>query len=231
MISKEKIIVALDVDDLGKLKQHVTQLSSHFNCFKIGLEAMTQFGAPQLVDWIHSQNARVFLDGKFNDIPNTIEKASQAAARLNVFMFNVHASCGPKAIEAAAKHKGQSKLLVVTVLTSMNDQDCQGIFKRNCDDAVIEFSKMAKNCGADGVVCSSKELRLLSSDKTFDDFLKVTPGIRPSFSKLDDQSRTMTPKEAILSGASYLVMGRPILNPPNGMSVFEALEKIEKELQ
>ena len=206
------IMVAMDVAQMESFETNLERLAPYVGTFKIGLEAMTQFGAQSLVDKIHAAGSSVFLDGKFCDIPNTVGKASQVVADMGVAFFNVHASCGFQSIEAAAKVKGESKLLVVTVLTSMSEQDCTQVFSGRTQDKVTQFAQMAVDAGADGVVCSPLELELLKAQAGLKDLIKVTPGIRPESSQKDDQKRTLTPQQAMQQGADYLVIGRPILN-------------------
>ena len=229
---KDKLIVALDYSDLQKINEGVKELSPYVACFKVGLEALTALGAPQVVEVIHKADGKVFLDGKFDDIPNTIAKASKAASHLGVSMFNVHASCGMDAIKAASQEKGNSTLLVVTVLTSMDEGTCQHIFGAKPKDAVIKFALDAKRSGADGVICSPAELEFLSQEQELHDFQKVTPGVRPQWAASNDQKRTLTPREAIDKGATQLVIGRPITQaPPEIGTPAQAAQKILQELE
>jgi orotidine-5'-phosphate decarboxylase len=150
---------------------------------------------------------------------------------MGVKYFNVHASAGVEAIKAAAEEKGTAKLLVVTVLTSLDDAASQGIFGKTARDKVLDFAKEALDSGADGLICSSQELELLGPIPEFKNLLKVTPGIRPTWAQSDDQKRTMTPKEAIQAGATHLVIGRPISNPPRGLgSPIDAAKAILEEI-
>ncbi len=217
------IMVAMDVADLNVFDENLERLAPYVGTFKIGLEAMTQFGAQTLVDKIHNARSSVFLDGKFCDIPNTVGKASQVVADMGAAFFNVHASCGFKSIEAAAKVKGESKLLVVTVLTSMSEQDSQQIFSGATQDKVKQFAQMAVDAGADGVVCSPLELELFNAEPGLKALLKVTPGIRPESAQKDDQTRTLTPKQAIEQGADHLVIGRPIMQAQDPKQAAKAI--------
>lgn len=205
------IMVAMDVHSMSLFEEQLEGLSPYVGTFKVGLEAMTKFGAQGLVDKIHNQGSDVFLDGKFCDIPNTVGKASAVVADMGAAYFNVHASCGPKSIEAAAKVKGDSKLLVVTVLTSIDEVTCQNIFGDDTQSRVHLFAKMALECGADGLVCSALELEMLNEDPQLKPLLKVCPGIRPKSTSQGDQKRVMTPEEAMHQGADHLVIGRPIM--------------------
>ena len=144
MNSKDRVIVALDTSQMSKIQSMVSGLSPYVGTFKIGLEAMTSFGAPKLVEIIHENGGSVFLDGKFSDIPNTVAKASNAAADLNVRMFNVHASCGIESVKAAVDHKKDSKLFVVTVLTSMNQTLVDQVFHNSIPELVVKFAHQAQ---------------------------------------------------------------------------------------
>lgn len=211
---RNKIIVALDVDTLDKAKLLVKELIPHVDYFKVGLQLLTSVGAPKVVKFIHELGGKVFLDGKFNDIPNTMTGAAAAAAALGVKMFSVHACAGIEAMKAAARNKGDSKMLAVTVLTSLQEKDARLIFGANAKVKVIQFALDAKKAGADGIICSPRELELLGKRKEFVGLLKIAPCIRPKWAPAQDQKRIMTPTEAIAAGASMLVIGRPITKPP-----------------
>lgn len=231
MAGKDNIIFALDADSLAKVTPYVEALSPYVGYFKVGLELMTSQGAPTVVNHIHRHGGQIFFDGKFNDIPHTIGAASRAISNLGVKMFNVHASSGKEAIRAAADNKGSSLLLVVTVLTSMDDAESERIFGTIAQNKVIQFAHDAKEAGADGVICSPQELELLAQVPEFKGLLKVTPGVRPSWSEANDQKRTLTPSEAIRMGGTHLVIGRPISNPPRGVgSPIDAAKKIIEEI-
>jgi len=225
---KDRLIVALDVDSLDKAMPLVEKLAPHVGCFKVGLELLTSAGAPQVVKRIHDAGGSVFYDGKFDDIPATVAGASRAAAGLGVKLFNVHASCGRESLTAAAKVKGKSLLLAVTVLTSLDEAACRHSFGVSPLEKVLAFARDAAECGCDGVVCSPKELEALSKDPKTAKLLKVTPGVRPEWAAAGDQKRTLTPSEAIGLGASFLVVGRPILQPPSGTPEDAAKRVVEE---
>lgn len=209
-----KVIVALDFDDANAANQLISKLDPRACRLKIGKEMFTYFGP----DWVKSVVALgfdVFLDLKFHDIPNTVAKAVKAAASLGVWMVNVHASGGPEMMKAAIQaleETGEDRplLTAVTVLTSMDQSQLDSVVgNRQINDQVKRLALLAQECGLDGVVCSAQEaieLRQLVND----DFLLVTPGIRPLGSSLGDQVRVATPANAIESGVNYLVIGRPI---------------------
>lgn len=213
MNPREKIIVALDVDSLEKARPFVETLSPHVGCFKIGLELLTAVGALEAVRFIHERGGQVFLDGKFDDIPNTVAGAARAAAALGVKMFNVHASSGIEAMTAAVANKGRSLVLAVTVLTSHDDAACRRIFGASAKEKVLQMARDAREAGVDGIVCSPQELEMLGHEKDFATLMKVTPGIRPEWAVRGDQKRVMTPSQAIKAGATALVIGRPITAP------------------
>ncbi|MFA6551780.1 MAG: orotidine-5'-phosphate decarboxylase [Patescibacteria group bacterium] len=210
METKDRIIVALDVPSLGQAGQLIDELAPHVGCFKVGLELLTAEGGPEVVRFVHEHGGEVFYDGKFCDIPNTVGNAAKVVARLGVKMFNVHASAGMKAIEAAVANKGNSLVLGVTVLTSIDADECVSIFGDQPAIKVKQFAQMLADAGADGIICSPKELEALADFN----LLKITPGVRPEWADAGDQKRVMTPAEAIRAGATALVIGRPITKPP-----------------
>lgn len=228
---KDKLIFALDVDSIAKTTPFVEALAHHVSCFKVGLQLIMSAGAPQIVQHIHRLGGQIFLDTKLNDIPNTVGAASRAISSLNVKMFNVHASAGKEAIRAAAENKGNSLLLVVTVLTSIDDPESERIFGTIAQNKVIQFAHDAKEAGADGIICSARELEVVSQVPELKGMLKITPGIRPTWAEANDQARTLTPAEAIKAGATHLVIGRPISNPPRGIgNPVDAAKNIASEI-
>jgi orotidine-5'-phosphate decarboxylase len=230
--SQERIIVALDVDNLEEAKSLVESLVPHVGCFKIGLELITSVGAPAVVDFIHGLGGQVFYDGKFCDIPNTVGAAAKAVAALKVSIFNVHASCGIEAMMAAVANKGGSKVLAVTVLTSLEENNAHLIFGGPSKMKVLQFARDAKTAGCDGIICSPQELEFLGKQKELAGLWKVTPGVRPKGAAVGDQKRIMTPAEAIMAGATALVIGRPITKPPAEIgSPVDAVMKIANEIE
>lgn len=228
---KDRIIVALDVDSLDKARALVESLAPRVGCFKVGLELLTAVGAPKVVEFVHSLGGQVFYDGKFDDIPNTIGGATKAIAGLNVKMFNVHASAGIEAMMSAVANKGQSLVLAVTVLTSLEENNANLIFGGPSKARVLQFARDAKLAGCDGIICSPQELELLGKQKELAGLLKITPGVRPLWAAAGDQKRIMTPSEAIKAGATALVIGRPITKPPTEVgSPVDAVQKIAEEI-
>ncbi len=228
---QDRILVALDVDDLETAAPIVDRLIPHVGYFKIGLELITAIGAPAAVEWIHQKGGKVFLDGKFCDIPNTVAAASRAASEiLNAEIFNVHASCGFQSMHEAVANKGDSKLLAVTVLTSFSPEHATEIFGKSPTEKVVEYAELAMKAGVDGIICSPQELPLLKHLKKGTWF--VTPGVRPQWAATQDQKRVMTPKEALENGATHLVIGRPILKPPKEIGgPVEAVKRILEEME
>lgn len=213
---RDKIIVAADVNTLDELKRLVEELASYVGCFKIGLELISSVGGPQAVEAVHSLGGKVFYDGKFCDIPNTVAGAARAVAGLGVWAFNVHTSAGQLSVREAVQEKGNSKVFGVTVLTSIDNQECIPLFGRTVDKAVFMFATMLLAEEADGVICSPADLpELCLMDDQRHHLLKVTPGVRPEWAAKGDQKRVATPAEAIAAAAHYLVIGRPITKPPS----------------
>tara|TARA_B100001559_G_scaffold118793_1_gene100039 strand:- start:1815 stop:2498 length:684 start_codon:yes stop_codon:yes gene_type:complete len=223
---ENKIIIPLDLDYKEALK--LAKLLDPKICrMKIGNQLFTSSG-PKVVKELHQLGFDVFLDLKFHDIPNTVHEAVKSAADLGVWMVNVHASGGKQMLEASKKALQQFSnpplLIAVTVLTSLSQEFLSEIGLDNLDDQVFRLTRMAKESGLDGVVCSALDAE--SVKKEFgEEFLTVTPGIRPSGSSLDDQSRVSTPSEAIASGSDYLVIGRPITGSEDPKKALEAIYK------
>ena len=223
----DKIIVALDVPTKKEALDLVAQLKGQISFFKVGLQLYTAEG-PEIVRAIRGAGAKVFLDLKLHDIPNTVEKAVQSAARLGVQMLTLHLSGGAEMIRAAANARSNDMLLLgVTVLTSADEKTLGelGILEK-LDHHVLRLAKLGATAGIDGLVASSHEIKMLR--KKFGDKIKIiVPGIRPTWSHAADQKRVMTPREALDEGADYLVIGRPIIADSRPR---EAVAKILMEL-
>jgi orotidine-5'-phosphate decarboxylase len=217
-----RVIVALDYPDRADALALVEKLEPGSCRLKVGKELFTRTG-PQMVEELAVRGFEVFLDLKFHDIPNTVASACHAAADLGVWMLNVHALGGERMLLAAREgcaRSGRNPLLVaVTILTSMDAQDLAAVgLAGSPRENVLRLATLVHECGLDGVVCSSRETRLLR-ERIGPDFALVTPGIRPAGSRNDDQRRVMTPVEAISSGASFLVIGRPVTQADDPVSV------------
>lgn len=233
---KERVIVALDTSDLKYAKKLVCTLKDSVKIFKIGSELFTSHGL-KAVQMVHEHGAKVFLDLKFHDIPNTTAQAARAAARLGVFMFNVHASgglqmmqeaCMASADEARKQNLPSPKLIAVTLLTSLSQAeiDKEIGFRKPVDEMVLDLADLASKAGLDGVVASAMEVKKIKS-KMGPQFLIVTPGIRPLGAEKGDQQRVVTPAEAFKLGSDYIVIGRPITEAPDPG---KAAERIFQEL-
>lgn len=217
--ASERLIVALDVDTAGKARAIVDELKGQVGAFKVGLQLFTSTG-PRFVGELVDKGVKIFLDLKFHDIPNTVAGASLEAAKLGVWMFNVHASGGGEMMRAASdavrelcarEGRNSPMMIAVTVLTSSNAETLRETgFSGDVDENVARLARLADASGFDGVVASAKEVGLIRSSVARADFKIVTPGIRPSFSAMDDQKRVMGPADALLAGSDYLVIGRPI---------------------
>jgi orotidine-5'-phosphate decarboxylase len=226
-----KIIVALDYPDAASARQMIAKLDPSLCRLKVGKELFTAEG-PSFVASLVDQGYGVFLDLKFHDIPNTTAKACEAAARLGVWMLNVHASGGrammQAAREAVSKTAKPPLLIAVTVLTSMDEATLHEVgVEGKLEDQVLRLASLTQTCGLDGVVCSAQEAPVLRG-ALGKDFHLVTPGIRPADSSKDDQSRIVTPADAIRRGSSYLVIGRPITQAADPHA---ALLHIQTEVQ
>lgn len=216
----DRLIAALDVPTAEEALAIVRDLEGCVDTFKVGLQLFTAAGRG-FVEQLVGSGKRVFLDLKFHDIPNTVAMASIEAAKMGVWMFNVHAGGGSEMMATAASavdefcsSSGSRRPLMigVTVLTSSNVSTLMetGI-EAGLDNQVERLAGLAVRSGLDGVVASANESKLIRSAVTKNSFLIVTPGIRPSFATNDDQKRVMTPAEAIAAGSNYIVVGRPII--------------------
>lgn len=212
------IIVALDAKSQYEALAIADQLDPSLCRVKVGKEIFTHEG-PGVVKALHEQGFEVFLDLKFHDIPNTTAQAVSAAADLGVWMVNVHASGGRKMMETCVERlkagNYPTQLIAVTVLTSMGREDLRDIgLDIEPFEQVRRLAKLTQDSGLDGVVCSAQEAKMLR-ETLGSDFALVTPGIRPLGSNADDQKRIVTPKQAMLDGATHLVIGRPITQSEN----------------
>lgn len=227
---RERLIVALDVSSAAEAQRIVTALGDSVQTYKVGMQLYTALG-PQIVRDLVSSGRKVFLDLKYHDIPNTVAAAVREAAQLQVRMLTVHASGGTKmlraASDAARKTNRELKILAVTVLTSLDEDDLHetGVSGR-LEDQVVRLASAALNSGCAGVVSSAHEVKCLRA-KLGNEFLAVTPGVRPAGSAHGDQARVVTPAEAIAAGATHIVVGRPITA---AASPVRALEEVLKEI-
>lgn len=206
-----RIIVALDFSHVADALNLASKLEPHVCRLKVGKELFTASG-PQLIEDLMSKDFEVFLDLKYHDIPTTVANACKTASSLGIWMINVHALGGREMLMSArnAIPRGPTKLIAVTLLTNMGQDDLIDIGIQGQPEQVVErLARLANDCGLDGVVCSALEAESLRQ-LLGNDFCLVTPGIRPSDSQFNDQKRITTPRQAILNGSNYLVIGRPI---------------------
>jgi orotidine-5'-phosphate decarboxylase len=233
---KKQLILALDVPDHDYALQLIDRFKDLIDIFKVGLELFAAAG-PAIINEIHRRDRKVFLDLKFHDIPTTVSKAGLAAARLGVFMFNVHASggldmmrkCREDVVNLCLRENlDKPRIIGVTVLTSMSPETLKNELgvQHSLNTHVRHLAGLSLKAGLDGVVASAREAAMIRTH-CGRGFLIVTPGIRPSWTAADDQWRTMTPKQAIKEGADFLVMGRAILKQSDPM---KAIELIQKEI-
>lgn len=235
MYPKERIVLALDVDRLGTAQEIVKEFKDSVGMFKVGKQLFTHTG-PKIVDFIKMKGGKGFLDLKYHDIPNTVSKAAVEATRLGVDMFNVHASGGFTMMKATAhavkeevtKLKISPPIIIaVTVLTSLDDGELSQMgINQSAKDFTKILASLAKEAGLDGVVSSGQEAQMIK-DLCGKDFVIVTPGVRVTETK-DDQKRTIGPGEAVKMGATYLVLGRTVLQTENPK---ETLKKVEEQIR
>jgi orotidine-5'-phosphate decarboxylase len=236
--AKDKIIVALDVPTATDAVSIVNELKGAVGAFKIGLQLFTSAG-PDFVRKLVTWDARIFLDLKFHDIPNTVAKASIEAAKLGVWMFNVHASGGSEMMRRTVEEVAETcdresiekpLIIAVTVLTSSNNDTLKEIGVVNeTEEQVLKLAELTAKCGLDGVVASPNEVEPIRARIASNEFRIVTPGIRPSSATKDDQKRVMTPGSAVFKGSDYLVIGRPITSAPDRLAaVAETIRDIEE---
>jgi orotidine-5'-phosphate decarboxylase len=234
----QRVIFALDVPTLEEARRFVSLLRGRTGFFKVGLELYTAYGK-DAVKAVQEAGGRVFLDLKFHDIPNTVSRAAEEAVKLGVDMFNLHASGGTEMMretvercrKAAEKMNRRGPIiLAVTVLTSLDEGNLREIGMAGpVEERVVGLAELAQKAGIDGVVASPREIASIRKH-CGNAFVIVTPGIRPAFESAgqDDQKRVMTAREAILAGASYLVVGRPVRLAPDPAA---AMDKILEEIR
>jgi len=225
---KEKICLALDVSTRREALELVRSLRELSGMFKVGMQLFTAEG-PSLVKEIVEAGGKVFLDLKFHDIPNTVKSAALEAAKLGVSMMTIHTAGGAAMMQAVASElrnkAGENKPFVVgvTVLTSLDDKSLEEVgIGAGMDAQVLRMARLAESSGLDGVVCSPREIVAIRNVVSRN-FKIVAPGVRMPGQSADDQQRTATPREAIASGADYIVVGRAVTNAPNPRAALEGL--------
>jgi len=222
------VVVPLDFPDAASALAMAARLDPRLCRVKVGKELFVAAG-PAIVEQLHERGFEVFLDLKFHDIPNTVAGACKSAARLGVWMMNVHASGGEAMLRAAreaiAAVTKPPLLIGVTILTSLDDESIARVgFAGSVRENVERLARLTKECGLDGVVCSAQEAPWVRS-AAGTSFSLVTPGIRLATDAKGDQARTVTPVEAVKLGADYLVIGRPITRAADPVAVLEGIRR------
>jgi len=227
---EERLIVALDVDSGAKARTIVRELDGLVSTFKIGLQMFAAEG-PRFVSELVDEGKRIFLDLKFHDIPNTVAKAGIEAARLGVWMFNIHAAGGSEMMRRTvaevadfcdASNRAKPFIIGVTVLTSTGNSMMEELgIASDVNGRVSRLALLAETSGLDGVVASASEIEIIRSGVSTPGFLIVTPGIRPNNATNDDQKRVMAPGSAVSAGADHIVVGRPVLEAADRLTAAE----------
>jgi orotidine-5'-phosphate decarboxylase len=223
-----KLFIAIDQNDINKAKNLIQKLSPEICGIKIGKELFTVCG-PEIIEWSQAKGFKIFLDLKYHDIPNTVEKACYAASEMGISILNVHALGGKDMMLAAKEGVDKSNnnpyLIAVTLLTSMDARALKEIgLTSSVSDQVLNLATNTGQAGLDGIVCSAKDIPIIKN-KLPENFLYVTPGIRLNNSAKDDQKRIATPFEAIEMGSNILVIGRPITQAINPEAVIKEIIK------
>lgn len=234
-MSSDKLIVALDVPNMAKVRQLVEQLDDSVSYYKVGMELFYGVGI-DVIRYLKNSGKNIFVDLKMHDIPNTVAQGASMLTKMGMSMLNVHALGGAAMMKGAAQAVANTaaslniprpKLIAVTVLTSMGNEDWDTLhYKLSISEQVVLLAKMAKDSGLDGVVASPQEAALIR-EACGDDFLIVTPGVRPQGADTNDQSRIATPSMAMKNGATHLVVGRPITKAADPRA---AAEQILREM-
>lgn len=236
-MSQHEIIAALDVPDSKQAAETVRRIGDGISFYKVGLELFIADG-PETLRMLAGEGKKIFLDLKLHDIPRTVERATASCMRFGVDLLTIHAqgaaamtAAAVKAVRDAGAH---TKILAVTVLTSLDNTDLSAIgVTRPVGEQVLSLGKLAVSSGADGLVCSPREAAALRA-ALGPDALLVTPGVRPAGSAVGDQKRVATPADAIRAGATHLVVGRPIVGAADpraaALAIREEVERAAAEL-
>lgn len=234
---KDRIILALDVDDFEEAKKLVLELKDYVGFFKVGLQLSTSVGL-DIIKMIHDEGSKVFFDGKFHDIPNTVARACANLVKRDVSFFDVHIKGGSKMLSTTVKLANETAkkygkkppiILGVTLLSSFGQRTLTQELNvnMNIDDYVASLAKMAIEAGLNGVVASASEAAVIRKNCP-EDFIIVCPATRPTWSVVNDQVRVVTPTDAVLSGVDYMVVGRPVICAENKI---EAIKLIIDEIE
>jgi orotidine-5'-phosphate decarboxylase len=235
LTARERLILSLDFEEKQAALDMLDELKSEIVYCKVGLQLFTKYGI-SLLHEIKDKGFRLFLDLKFHDIPNTVASAIKSLNSIEVDLLNIHAMCGFEGLKLAKETlqnlHPKSKLIAVTVLTSLNNEllSQMGIPVKS-EELVLQLCKVTQNAGLDGVVCSAQEVQNIKNTLG-KDFLAVCPGIRRATDDVNDQKRIVTPSQAIKSGADWIVVGRPIIKAPSpGTEARLIITEIEKGMQ
>lgn len=244
----DRVIVALDNMSWGQADEVMDEVGAHVGMAKANSIAQRK-GWEHAIGTIASYGAYTMADTKFHDIPKTVGLQTEAVALCGASLITVHASGGLEMLSAAKEAVEKSKsqitkpfpdarlkrlggVLGITVLTSIDSDDCFAIYGRRTETKVLQLADYSAEAGLDGIVCSGQELKMIRNDSALDNLLTVVPGITPEWAaKADDQKRIVTPGEAVRRGADYIVVGRAITKPPEGVSRAEAAQRIAQELK
>jgi orotidine-5'-phosphate decarboxylase len=237
MMANNKLIVALDMASMDKVKEMVECLGEDVNFYKVGMELFYALGQ-ETVDYLRSLNKEVFLDLKLHDIPNTVAQGVTSLTSLGASMITVHAAGGQAMMQATAAAADRQagilginrpKIVAITVLTSISQQEWTALGSTlKISEQVVRLARLAQQAGLDGVVASPQEAALIRA-ACGENFLIVTPGIQPQGSATNDQSRTATPAAALMAGANHLVIGRPITKAANpAQAAKQILDEMEE---
>ena len=203
-MSNKRLIIALDFKNIDEMSHFISNLDPQKCIVKVGLQLFISEG-PKVLDFLSQRGFEIFLDLKLHDIPNTVRKSVEEISQYNVKLTTIHLQGGRDMIQAANQVKGDTKILGVSLLTSLDDSDTRELYNNDLEKQFNNLINLAKETKVDGIVCSSQELELITDPS----LIKVVPGIRNQESS-DDQKRVMTSSEAYSNGADYIVVGRPI---------------------
>lgn len=224
----EKIIVALDFSNPDQVEDLINKLGNKLKFVKVGMELFYSNGS-QIIDYLKSKDLKIFLDLKLHDIPTTVQKSIKQLDLLNVDIINIHAGGGIEMMKAAQSSISNAKLIAVTQLTSTSVEimNQELLIPGKIEDVVVQYAKNAKLAGLAGVVASPQEVKMIK-EACGENFITVTPGVRPSWDQSNDHKRLCTPKQAFENGTDYIVIGRTITDAKNPL---ESFERIIKEIE